>query len=39
MTTRGEMEYAYQGELATPSRCGRMDQGCAFGCKVGALVE
>ena len=31
MTTRGEMEYAYQGELVTPSRCGRMDQGCAFG--------
>ena len=33
MTTRGEMEYAYQGELVTPSRCGRMDQGCAFGCR------
>lgn len=31
MTTRGEMEYAYQGEITTPSRCGRMDQGCAFG--------
>lgn len=31
MTIRGEMEYAYQGELATPSRCGRMDQGCAYG--------
>lgn len=31
MTTRGEMEAAYQGELRTPSRCGRMDQGCAFG--------
>ena len=31
MTTRGEMEIAYQGEIATPSRCGRMDQGCAFG--------
>lgn len=31
MTTRGEMEYAYQGEILTPSRCGRMDQGCAFG--------
>lgn len=26
MTTRGEMEYAYQGEIMTPSRCGRMDQ-------------
>lgn len=31
MTTRGEMELAYQGEISTPSRCGRMDQGCAFG--------
>jgi UTP-glucose-1-phosphate uridylyltransferase/mevalonate kinase len=31
MTTRGEMEMAYQGEITTPSRCGRMDQGCAFG--------
>jgi len=31
MTIRGEMELAYQGEITTPSRCGRMDQGCAFG--------
>jgi UTP-glucose-1-phosphate uridylyltransferase/mevalonate kinase len=31
LTVRGEMELAYQGEIATPSRCGRMDQGCAFG--------
>jgi UTP-glucose-1-phosphate uridylyltransferase len=31
MTTRGEMELAYLGEITTPSRCGRMDQGCAFG--------
>lgn len=31
MTVRGEMELAYQGEISTPSRCGRMDQGCAFG--------
>lgn len=31
MTTRGEMEMAYQGEIVTPSRCGRLDQGCAFG--------
>jgi UTP-glucose-1-phosphate uridylyltransferase/mevalonate kinase len=31
MTIRGEMEYAYQGEIVTPSRCGRMDQGCAYG--------
>lgn len=31
MTVRGEMEYAYLGEISTPSRCGRMDQGCAYG--------
>lgn len=31
LTTREEMELAYQGETTTPSRCGRMDQGCAFG--------
>lgn len=31
LTVRGEMELAYQGEISTPSRCGRMDQGCAFG--------
>jgi galactokinase len=31
LTIRDEMELAYQGEITTPSRCGRMDQGCAFG--------
>ena len=31
MTVRGEMELAYMGEISTPSRCGRMDQGCAYG--------
>ena len=31
MTVRGEMEHAYMGEVTTPSRCGRMDQGCAYG--------
>lgn len=31
LTVRGEMEYAYAGETATPSRCGRLDQGCAYG--------
>jgi galactokinase len=31
MTIRDEMEWAYQGEISTPSRCGRMDQGCAYG--------
>lgn len=31
LTVRGEMDLAYHGEITTPSRCGRMDQGCAFG--------
>ncbi|MGK7872349.1 MAG: mevalonate kinase [Xenococcaceae cyanobacterium] len=31
MTIRGEMEFAYLGERTTPSRCGRMDQACAYG--------
>jgi len=31
LTTRGEMEMAYAGEITTPSRCGRLDQGCAYG--------
>jgi len=31
MTVRGEMELAYLGEITTPSRCGRMDQACAYG--------
>jgi UTP-glucose-1-phosphate uridylyltransferase/mevalonate kinase len=31
MTVRGEMEFGYLGEITTPSRCGRMDQGCAYG--------
>lgn len=31
MSVREEMEYAYLGEITTPSRCGRLDQGCAFG--------
>ena len=31
LTTRGEMDLAYRGEITTPSRCGRMDQGCAYG--------
>ncbi|HET7378237.1 MAG TPA: GHMP kinase, partial [Anaerolineae bacterium] len=33
LTVRDEMELAYQGEIITPSRCGRMDQGCAFGAR------
>ena len=31
MTIQDEMEFAYQGEITTPSRCGRMDQACAYG--------
>lgn len=31
LTIEDEMEYAYLGEITTPSQCGRMDQGCAFG--------
>jgi galactokinase len=31
IAARGEMELAYQGEISTPSRCGRMDQCVAFG--------
>jgi UTP-glucose-1-phosphate uridylyltransferase/mevalonate kinase len=31
MTVRGEMELAYNGEISTLSRCGRLDQGCAYG--------
>jgi UTP-glucose-1-phosphate uridylyltransferase/mevalonate kinase len=38
MTTRGEMEYAYTGEITTPSRCGRMDQGCAYGNRPVAMT-
>ncbi|GIL85872.1 hypothetical protein Vretimale_8934 [Volvox reticuliferus] len=31
LSTRGEMEFAYLGEITTPSKCGRMDQACAYG--------
>lgn len=33
LNTLGEMNMAYLGEIATPSRCGRLDQACAFGKK------
>lgn len=39
MTVRGEMEFAYLGEVITPSRCGRMDQGCAFGNRPVLMVH
>ena len=31
LSVRGEMEAAYRGEIMTPSRCGRLDQACAYG--------
>jgi UTP-glucose-1-phosphate uridylyltransferase/galactokinase/mevalonate kinase-like predicted kinase len=31
LSLREEMELAYLGEISTPSRCGRLDQGCAYG--------
>lgn len=31
LNTLGEMNIAYLGELRTASRCGRLDQACAFG--------
>ena len=31
MSTNGEMQAAYRGELLTKSRCGRLDQACAYG--------
>lgn len=33
LNTMGEMNVAYMGEQRTPSRCGRLDQACAFGTK------
>ena len=33
LTLRGEMDCAYVGERLTPSKCGRMDQACAFGAR------
>jgi galactokinase len=38
MTIRGEMEFGYLGEITTPSRCGRMDQGCAYGDKPIVMI-
>lgn len=31
LNTVGEMNVAYMGEQRTPSRCGRLDQACAYG--------
>lgn len=33
LSTAGEMMVAYKGELRAKSRCGRLDQACAFGIK------
>ncbi len=33
MSTLGIMQAAYRGEQRTPSRCGRLDQACAYGVK------
>jgi galactokinase len=38
MSLRGEMEFAYLGEISTPSRCGRMDQACAYGNRPIAMI-
>jgi UTP-glucose-1-phosphate uridylyltransferase len=34
----GEMNIAYLGELRTASRCGRLDQACAFGVKPNLMT-
>ncbi|MCR4939973.1 MAG: hypothetical protein K5930_07705 [Treponemataceae bacterium] len=36
--TMGEMFMAYYGEQRTPSRCGRLDQACAYGVKPVAMT-
>ena len=33
LNTMGEMNIAFMGEQRTPSRCGRLDQACAYGVK------
>lgn len=33
LNTKGEMQVAFRGEQKTPSRCGRLDQACAYGIK------
>ncbi len=38
LSLRGEMEFAYLGEITTPSQCGRMDQGCAYGNRPIAMI-
>ena len=38
LSTKGEMQAAYLGEQHTPSRCGRLDQACAFGVRPVHMV-
>lgn len=38
LNTMGEMNIAYVGELRTNSRCGRLDQACAFGVKPNLMI-
>ena len=38
LNTMGEMNIAYVGELRTSSRCGRLDQACAFGVKPNLIT-
>ena len=38
LNTLGEMNIAYLGELRTQSRCGRLDQACAFGVKPSLMA-
>ena len=38
LNTMGEMNIAYVGELRTASRCGRLDQACAFGVKPNLMI-
>lgn len=37
LSVKGEMDIAYRGEITTPSRCGRLDQCCAYGDTVVAI--
>ena len=38
LNTMGEMNIAYLGEQRTKSRCGRLDQACAFGVKPSLMT-
>ena len=38
LTTREIMQIAFYGEQRTPSRCGRLDQACAYGTRPVAMI-